>query len=131
MALIVPIVVCATLPSLPGRMGVDLLVPAILLCVAVAARSFRVRLAFDGQGLTVVNYWRTRRFRWDEVAEVTTAWSPDFLSGRRIAIRTYASPRPVPVQAGILVGRDAEAMIASLRAEAAGRGIPVSLPGSA
>jgi hypothetical protein len=127
MTLIAP---TAVLPMLPARYAIDLIVPTFLICLVFVVRSFRIRLEVDVSGVRVVNYWRKRAYSWDEVAEVTTASSPDLVSGRRIAFRTRTARRPFWAQAGVLVGRDAEEMIAAITAAAAKRGVAVILPSS-
>src|SRR5207302_9969431 len=45
-----------------------------LVVVLLTLRAWRIGLALDAEGLTVRNYWRTRRFRWDDIDRFETGY---------------------------------------------------------
>jgi len=71
---------CAWVPGLAGLGVLIWLYPAIgLACVAVVAvavawgcvRALRMEVRFDDCGITVRNFWRTRRLFWEDVSRFT------------------------------------------------------------
>jgi hypothetical protein len=52
------------------RVTVPLTLLAVLLFVL---RAFRIALVLDDEGVEIKNYWRTRRFRWEDVVAVRSA----------------------------------------------------------
>lgn len=70
------------IPFFAGLLGVPLAI----------RRALRISVVADDRGVRVKNYWRTRSLAWDDIAEVTGAWT------------TLGPTTPVPVIA--LVTRD-------------------------
>jgi hypothetical protein len=132
-----------------------LAVTVLVLLPATAAmviRSRQMRFAVAPDGLTVVNFWRSRSIPWKEVAVVEMAdppWSlglgvaaaitgEDTDSGRGIGIRVrkeFANPVVLPtVVASVTVGRDPlrdpalRDVVAVLHKQAAAQGVPVAIP---
>lgn len=103
-----------------------------LLGLALLARMLMSKLVVDGTGVEVVNFLRSHRFRWSEIARIQVAadrpgasdnWSLEFVlrpSGRRRA-------RAVRASAAAVGGAAREVMVDTLNAHAALHGIPSSI----
>jgi Bacterial PH domain len=49
-------------------------VPLTLVVVLLfVLRAFRISLVLDEEGIEIKNYWRTKRFRWEDVAAIRAA----------------------------------------------------------
>jgi hypothetical protein len=109
-----------------GLLALGLGVVFITLAVA---RGFRIELTFDAESVTIKNYWRTYRLRWDEIKEIGT-WVQEFGMGWAPAVAFVPFDGPLVTSQATVSRRLRRQFMEGLRAEAKTRGIAFTVPES-